>query len=135
MSEYLLALIGGGLIGLASILLLFTHGRIAGISGILKGSLIPKQSDWGWKISFIIGLIIMGLLIGLQQPQAFPLNPNLNYWGIALSGLLVGIGTDIGNGCTSGHGICGVSRLSIRSIVATLTFIITGIISVWVMNI
>lgn len=134
MSEYLLALMGGALIGLSSILLLFTHGRIAGISGMIKGSLIHKQSDWGWRVSFILGLVIMGLILSIQQPKLFPLNNDLNYWGIGLSGLLVGVGTYIGNGCTSGHGICGSSRFSIRSIVATVTFIITGMISVWVMK-
>lgn len=134
MSDYLLALIGGGLIGLSSVLLLLTHGRIAGISGMIKGSLITKQADWGWRISFIAGLIIMGLLISIEQSQLFPTNNNLNYWGIGLSGLLVGIGTYLGNGCTSGHGICGSSRLSIRSIVATVTFIATGMASVWVIK-
>lgn len=134
MSEYLLALIGGGLIGLSSILLLLTHGRIAGISGMVKGSLINKQSDWGWRISFLVGLILMGLLISIQQPQTFDVSKHLNYWTMGLSGLLIGIGTYIGNGCTSGHGICGASRLSIRSILATVTFIFTGMVSVWIMK-
>lgn len=134
MSEYLLALIGGAIIGLSSILLLFTHGRIAGVSGMIKGSIISAQSDWAWRSSFVFGLIIMGLLLSLQKPELFPLNNNLNYWGIGLSGFLVGLGTYTGNGCTSGHGICGSSRFSIRSIVATVTFISTGMISVWVIK-
>ncbi|MBE8222059.1 MAG: YeeE/YedE family protein [Bdellovibrionales bacterium] len=134
MSEYLLALIGGALIGLSSVLLLFTHGKIAGISGMIKGSIIDKQSDKGWRAYFILGLVIMGLLLSIQRQEMFPINADLNYWGIALSGFLVGIGTYIGNGCTSGHGICGSSRFSIRSIVATVTFIISGMLIVWVMK-
>ncbi|MBE8163328.1 MAG: YeeE/YedE family protein [Bdellovibrionaceae bacterium] len=133
-NDYLLAFLGGGLIGLSSILLLLFHGRIAGISGMLKGSFINNAPDKGWRISFIFGLIIMGLLLNIQQPQLFSINSYLNYWGIGLSGLLVGAGTYLGNGCTSGHGICGSSRLSIRSLVATVTFIVSGMLSVWMMK-
>lgn len=134
MSEYLLALIGGALIGLSSVLLLFTHGRVAGISGMLKGSLVDKQSNGSWRLSFILGLIIMGLILGAQQANLFSSNIRLSDWGIGLSGLLVGAGTYMANGCTSGHGICGASRLSIRSILATFTFISAGVITVWIIK-
>lgn len=134
MSEYLLAFIGGVLIGLSAILLLFTHGRVAGISGMLKSSLVDKQPDRSWRLFFLLGLVIMGLILSVQQAELFSTSAQLGDWGIGLSGLLVGMGTYMANGCTSGHGICGASRLSIRSIVATITFISTGMLTVWLIK-
>ena len=131
MSEFtpVSAAIGGGLIGLATILLMLLTGRIAGISGILAGCLLPG-GDKSWRVAFIGGLILapmFGRLIGYTVPSpVMPAN-----WGlIIVAGLLVGFGTRLGGGCTSGHGICGVARLSKRSIVATIIFMATAIVVV-----
>lgn len=116
------ALIGGLLIGLASACLLLLHGRVAGISGILGGLLRPKAQDWGWRLSFILGM-----LFGAHVFWKIDLGPNTlqissSWVDLVLAGALVGYGSSLGSGCTSGHGICGISRLSTRSIVATLCF-------------
>ena len=120
------ALIGGGLIGLAAVLLMATNGRIAGISGIVSGAMVGETESRLWRLAFIIGLIgapFIWALFGRAQPVA----EGLPGWAALIGGgLLVGIGTGIGSGCTSGHGVCGMSRLSPRSIVATLTFMGVG---------
>jgi uncharacterized membrane protein YedE/YeeE len=125
------ALAGGILIGLAASLLLIGHGRIAGISGIAGGLLLGKAGDRAWRGAFLAGLLLAGLLaaallregsLGSPRPLA----------AVATAGLLVGIGTRIGSGCTSGHGVCGLSRLSPRSLVATLSFLVSGAITVTV---
>jgi uncharacterized protein len=127
MSEFtpVSAAIGGGLIGLATILLMLLTGRIAGISGILAGCL-RLTGDTNWRVAFIGGLVlapIVGRLVGYSVPS--PVMPT--NWGlIIVAGLLVGFGTRLGGGCTSGHGICGVARLSKRSIVATAIFMVTA---------
>jgi hypothetical protein len=116
------AAIGGALIGLAAVLLTLFTGRIAGISGIFGGCLSPGAGDRGWRIAFIAGLILAPLAGGLV---GFPLpSPEMpaSYVVIVAAGLLVGFGTRLGGGCTSGHGICGIARLSPRSIVATAIF-------------
>jgi uncharacterized membrane protein YedE/YeeE len=116
------AAIGGALIGLAAALLMLTTGRIAGISGILGGCLAPGTGDKGWRLAFIAGLILAPLsamLVGVPVPM--PEMP-ASWTVIVAAGLLVGCGTRIGGGCTSGHGICGVARLSPRSIAATCIF-------------
>lgn len=125
------ALIGGLLIGLGSFMLLAFNGRIAGISGIL-GSLLPWSSAASsWRLAFIIGLLIAPFIWQLFAP--FPeLVIKANKWQIIAAGLLVGFGTRLGSGCTSGHGVCGLSRLSLRSLVATLSFIIAGVITVFI---
>jgi uncharacterized protein len=124
------AAIGGALIGLAAVLLMLTTGRIAGISGILGGALAPGTSDKGWRIAFIGGLIVApltGELVGLPLPV--PQMPSS--WGVIVAaGLLVGFATRLGSGCTSGHGICGIARLSPRSIVATAIFMGAAIVVV-----
>lgn len=123
-------LLAGALIGLAGILLLLTLGRVAGISGILGGLTTAPPADRPWRAWFIIGLIASGALLYAMTPEAFTNtlhNPPLI---TLLAGLLVGFGTRLGSGCTSGHGICGISRLSPRSITATLTFIAVGMITV-----
>src|SRR5690242_18773109 len=119
------ALIGGALIGFASVLLMMFTGRIAGISGILIGCFALIGGDKLWRVAFIAGLIaapVVSSLVG--YPLATPLMP-MSWATIVLAGFLVGFGARAGGGCTSGHGVCGIARLSIRSIVATVTFMTT----------
>ena len=127
-------LLGGMIIGLAALLLLWLAGRIAGVSGLLSGLMTPTHGEWLWRGCFILGLLIGGeigfSLLGEAKPDLTPVSP----WLLLLAGVLVGIGARLGNGCTSGHGICGVGRLSLRSIVATLCFMTTGVISVFVVR-
>lgn len=120
------ALAGGALIGLAASLLLLVSGRIAGISGMLGGLLVPTRGDVSWRALFLAGLVLAGMLVFLVAPQSFGASPR-GLVVLMLAGIFVGIGTRIGNGCTSGHGVCGLSRLSVRSLIATLTFIATGV--------
>jgi len=126
------ALIGGGLIGLAAVILMGSLGRIAGVSGIM-GRLISTQSkvDRSWQLAFILGLILIPLLMVLANPEFKVVEFKLKGWPLLIAGAIVGWGTQLGNGCTSGHGICGNARFSVRSIIATLTFMITGIITVF----
>ncbi|MBZ4420223.1 YeeE/YedE family protein [Myxococcus sp. RHSTA-1-4] len=134
-SSILLPLLGGALIGLSASLLLLANGRVAGISGVVGSLLNPIRGDVAWRILFFAGLLGGGLLLVLLRPQSFPSPASLNPGGVAVlvaAGLLVGLGTRIGNGCTSGHGICGISRGAVRSIAATLTFMATGAITVFV---
>jgi uncharacterized protein len=124
------AAIGGALIGLSAVLLMLLNGRIAGITGIAAGVLDPLSSDRGWRATFILGLIAAPLsatLLGYTMPV--PQMP-ASYVTIVVAGLLVGFGTRLSNGCTSGHGICGIARLSRRSIVATGIFMVAAIIIV-----
>jgi uncharacterized protein len=120
------AAIGGALIGLGATLLMLLTGRIAGISGIFGGLLPSQADDRGWRLAFIAGLILAPLAAGLVgHPLAPPRLPAS--WGIIIAaGLLVGFGTRLGSGCTSGHGICGIARLSARSLVATAAFVATA---------
>lgn len=120
------SLLGGVLIGLAAALLLLFNGRICGISGIFGGLLYGKRDDTLWRFFFVAGLLVGGLLLRLFYPQALDVEINYSASAILLAGLLVGIGTRMGSGCTSGHGICGIGRLSPRSIVATLIFMACG---------
>ncbi|HEY0561745.1 MAG TPA: YeeE/YedE family protein [Methylophilus sp.] len=127
------SLLGGVLIGLAAALLLLLNGRIAGISGIVGGLLKPTMHDISWRIAFLVGLIASPLIWQLFAPlPAIQINTSTAL--IIMAGLLVGFGTRLGSGCTSGHGICGISRLSPRSIVATLSFMLTGILTVYVIR-
>jgi hypothetical protein len=123
------ALAGGALIGLAASLLLVANGRIAGISGVLGGLLAPVRGDVAWRSFFVLGLLGAGLVASLVSPGAIGASPR-SLPLLAVAGLLVGVGTRVGNGCTSGHGVCGISRLSPRSIVATVSFIAAGIAAV-----
>lgn len=131
MSEtWLLALLGGTMIGAASAFLMLTQGRIAGISGVLGSLLPPAAPDRSWRIAFMAGLLGSGVVAAWLAPSAVGhavRSPAL----VALAGLLVGIGTRLGNGCTSGHGVCGLSRLSFRSFVAVMTFMFTGGVTAW----
>lgn len=123
------ALAGGALIGLAASLLLVANGRVAGISGVLGGLLAPVRGDVAWRGFFVLGLLGAGVVAALLSPEAIGASPR-SLWLLAVAGLLVGVGTRIGNGCTSGHGVCGISRLSPRSMVATVSFIAAGIAAV-----
>jgi len=123
------ALAGGALIGLAASLLLLASGRIAGISGIIAGLLVGERGDRAWRACFLAGLLLAGLAFALSAPSA--ISPSPRTLGVlAASGLLVGVGTRLGNGCTSGHGVCGISRLSPRALVATATFVAAGVLTV-----
>jgi uncharacterized protein len=126
------ALIGGVIIGLAVSLMLLFNGRVTGISGILGGLLSPKANDYGWRFSFVFGLLFGGLILQILRPDAFFQTSNALWFDYIIAGLLVGFGTLLGNGCTSGHGVCGLSRLSMRSLLATITFITFGIVSVFI---
>ena len=128
------AAIGGALIGLAAVLLMVFNGRIAGIAGITGGLVNPKTDDRLWRLAFIVGLIaapVAAALVGHAVPM--PQLP-MSMIVIAVAGLLVGFGTRLGNGCTSGHGICGIARLSPRSIAATLVFMVAAMIVVALMR-
>jgi len=125
------ALIGGAIIGAAAALFAVLNGRIAGVSGILGGLLRPQAGDISWRIAFVAGLVAAPLAWRLLA--ALPeIRVDTSYFTLAAAGLLVGIGTRYGGGCTSGHGVCGVARLSPRSIVATLAFIAAGFATVYV---
>jgi uncharacterized membrane protein YedE/YeeE len=126
----LYAVIGGVLIGIAVSLMMLFNGRVTGISGILGGIVKPQKNDLGWRVSFIGGLLLGGFVLQFLRPDAFIQISSAQLIDYMIAGLFVGFGTLLGNGCTSGHGVCGISRLSNRSIVATLTFILFGIISV-----
>jgi uncharacterized membrane protein YedE/YeeE len=123
------ALAGGALIGLAASLLLVALGRIAGISGVAAGLLFPVRGDVRWRALFVLGLIGAGLAAAVLAPQSIGTSPR-SYATLAVAGLLVGVGTRLGNGCTSGHGVCGISRLAPRSIAATAVFMVTGMLAV-----
>lgn len=124
-------LLGGAMIGLAAAMLMLLTGRIAGISGIFGGLLSPATSDRGWRIAFIAGLIAAPLLSSFFTGAALP-SPAMpaSLIVIVIAGLLVGFGSRMGGGCTSGHGVCGTARLSTRSLVATAVFMATAIITV-----
>lgn len=128
------ASIGGFLIGLAAVLFMAVNGRIAGISGIVAGALLPVRGDVKWRLAFIVGLIVGPFVVWLAtaaKPEVIFTHP---LWMVALGGLLVGIGARMGGGCTSGHGICGMARFSKRSIAATATFMGTAIAVVFVLH-
>lgn len=114
--------------------MLLLDGKIAGISGILAGVIRPVKGEVAWKASFTAGLLAGGLLLRLVLPGAFAFGVMRSWPVLMMAGLMVGFGARLGNGCTSGHGVCGVSRLSARSIVATGTFMITGALAVFIMN-
>jgi uncharacterized membrane protein YedE/YeeE len=123
------ALAGGALIGLAASLLLVAAGRIAGISGITGGLLFPARGDVRWRALFVLGLVSAGAGAALLAPGSIGASPR-SYAALAIAGLLVGVGTRLGNGCTSGHGVCGISRFAPRSIAATVVFMSTGMLAV-----
>jgi uncharacterized membrane protein YedE/YeeE len=131
-----LSLGGGILLGLASAAFILVNGRILGISGILGGLLVPRLGDIGWRIAFLLGMAASPFVARLLLPVDYLEAPRIEagYLAIAVAGLLVGFGTRYGSGCTSGHGVCGLSRLSPRSLVSTLTFMGLGFLVVYVMR-
>ncbi len=131
------ASLGGGiLLGVASALFILVNGRVLGISGILGGLLPPKVGDTGWRIAFLLGMLAAPMVYGLLAPAGFVQAPRIDAGSatIVAAGLLVGLGTRYGSGCTSGHGVCGLSRLSPRSMVATLAFMGAGFAMVFVVR-
>lgn len=128
------ALIGGALIGLAASLFLLAHGRVAGISGLFGGMLRRSTDGLATRITFIAGLVAGGIVLRLMYPAAFESAWAASLPVALLAGVIVGFGTQLGNGCTSGHGVCGISRLSIRSLVATGAFMLTGIVTVFLVR-
>jgi uncharacterized membrane protein YedE/YeeE len=123
------SLAGGALIGLAAAMLVLLNGRVAGISGIVGGLLVPRGGDIGWRLAFVGGLLVAPLAMSFHE-----VNPRIDagFGTLALAGVLVGIGTSYGSGCTSGHGVCGLSRLSPRSLVATVAFMAAGVATVYI---
>lgn len=120
------------LLGISATILLLVNGKIAGISGIMNGIMSPKKGDYSWRLLFAVGMIAGGLISVLMLGVAAPSTANLSLGMVIAAGLLVGIGTRLGNGCTSGHGICGMGRLSKRSIVATCVFMAVAGLTVFV---
>lgn len=134
MQSILSALSGGALIGLAASLMLILNGRVTGISGIANGLLTKNKGDYLWRFAFIGGLVLGGAVLGQVMPQALESTISRETWVIALAGVIVGFGTVYGSGCTSGHGVCGISRLSPRSLVATAVFIAIGMLTATVLK-
>lgn len=131
-SDWIFGLVGGALIGLSATILLLFNGRIAGISGILGAVVNPEPDDLRWRLAFLLGMVLTGFGIQLLAPAALGLPPVDRTLGVVVAaGLLVGFGTRLGNGCTSGHGICGLSRLSVRSLAAVLSFMVSGAVTVF----
>jgi uncharacterized protein len=127
------SLAGGVLIGVAAAMFVLLNGRIAGISGILGGLLKPVKGDVAWRGAFVLGLVASPLLYALFASMPTP-RIDASWAALILAGLLVGVGTRYGSGCTSGHGVCGLSRLSPRSLAATATFMGTGFVTVFVIR-
>ena len=130
------SLLGGILLGVAAVALFLNSGRILGITGIVEGLLKPKSGDTSWRLAFLLGLFAAPLVAKLLLPAELIHAPRIdaNWAMVITAGLLVGFGTRWGAGCTSGHGICGLSRLSLRSLVATLSFMGTGFVTVFVVR-
>jgi uncharacterized membrane protein YedE/YeeE len=130
----LASLLGGALIGLAASALLWLDGKVAGISGIVGGLLSPSRGEVGWRVAFVAGLLTGGLALRRALPSAFTISIAEPLPLVLAAGVLVGFGTRLGNGCTSGHGVCGLSRGSARSLIATATFMVTGLLTVFVVR-
>ncbi len=128
--EWINALLGGVIIGVSVSLMLLWNGRVTGISGIINGTLSPVKGDTGWRVLFIAGLILGGLTLNALKPGSLSGNFPAETWTIVVAGLLVGFGTILGSGCTSGHGVCGISRMSPRSLIATIIFVTAGVVAV-----
>lgn len=129
------ALVGGVLLGLASAAFILINGRVLGISGILGGLLVPRRGDINWRVFFLLGLLLAPVTLSWALPGVIAA-PRIEASSLAIvaAGLLVGVGTRYGSGCTSGHGVCGLSRLSPRSLVATMAFMASGFITVYVIR-
>lgn len=129
--EWMNALLGGVLIGISVSMMLLWNGRVTGIAGIVNGLIAPVKGDISWRLLFVVGLILGGLVLKALSAQVFSGQLETDNWTVIAAGLLVGFGTIMGSGCTSGHGVCGISRLSIRSILATAVFIAAGVTAVY----
>lgn len=127
------SLAGGILIGIAAAMLVLLNGRVAGISGIVGGLLSPRRGEIAWRLAFVAGLFAAPLLVGVLGQNPVP-RIDAGFGTLVIAGLLVGVGTSYGSGCTSGHGVCGLSRLSPRSLVATGAFMLAGIVTVWIVR-
>jgi uncharacterized membrane protein YedE/YeeE len=130
--EYSQALTGGALIGFSAVLLLALNGRVAGLSGIFAGIFSNAGAEPRWRLLFLIGLILGGAAWQLWQPP--PIASSASYGQLIVAGLLVGFGSVYGSGCTSGHGVCGLARFSVRSLVALVTFMAAGITTVYLVG-
>ena len=130
------SLIGGLSLGVASAVFILINGRILGISGILGGLLPPKVGDIGWRVAFLLGMLAAPTVLMALAPAGLASEPRVDagFWTVIAAGLLVGIGTRYASGCTSGHGVCGLSRLSPRSLVATLSFMGAGFFIVYILR-
>ena len=127
------SLIGGMMIGLSAVFLMALHGRVAGMTGILTGIIPPAAPDWPWRAAFLAGAIVAPVIY-LAAGGAIPFEVPVSTAALVIGGLLVGIGVHFGNGCPSGHGICGLARLSPRSLAAVLTFMLTAFVTVFVVR-
>ncbi len=128
--DWINGLFGGAIIGVAVSVMLLINGRVTGISGIINGSMFSAKTDRAWRLQFLFGLLAGGILLQFTKPIVFLDQIAAGIWTTAIAGFLVGFGTLLGSGCTSGHGVCGISRLSPRSIIATCTFIAAGVLTV-----
>ena len=128
------AIIGGLLIALSLAVMLITTGRIVGLSGMFAGFLRGVPGDWSWRLYFLIGMFAVGAIFRVTEPQTFDYAARVPLWLVAIAGVLVGVGVRASNGCTSGHGLCGMSRFSKRSIVATMTFFGVAVITATVIG-
>ncbi len=127
--EAISAFVGGAILGLAAALLLVANGRIFGVSGIAFGALARKSGDFAWRLAVLLGLLTGGVALFFYSPKSFDRAAEMPPALLVAAGILVGIGTRLGGGCTSGHGVCGVARFSPRSIVATMLFVAVGILT------
>lgn len=136
MTEFtpVMSLLGGALIGLSAVLLMAFHGRIAGMTGILTGLLPPVSTDWTWRAAFLAGAVAAPILMLSLSGQTIAYESPVPMPWIIIGGLIVGVGVYYGSGCTSGHGVCGMARLSPRSIVATLTFLGAAMVTVFIIR-
>lgn len=133
-AQYIYPALGGVLIGLGASALMLFSGRIAGVSGIFSGLLNIKPGDFAWRVAFVLGMVVGGAALHAVRPDLFGVGLDRSLGAVAVGGLLVGFGTRLGSGCTSGHGVCGVARLGPRSFVATATFIASGAVVVFLVN-
>jgi len=134
LNSWTTALAGGLLIGVAATILLAFNGRVAGVSGIVNGVLLPRRGDVAWRVLFLVGLVAGGGMYLALVPGAYAPRAGFSVPALVAAGLLVGFGTRMGNGCTSGHGVCGLGRFSLRSLAAVLTFMATAIATTFVIR-
>lgn len=134
LESILFASLGGAIIGIASSMMLIFNGRVTGISGIYNGILSFIKTDLLWRLAFILGLILGGTVMVAVRPELFVNETGRSLVAVAVAGLIVGFGTIMGSGCTSGHGVCGISRMSVRSLIATASFMGAGFLTASVLK-